>query len=145
MGRERPNANCLYCDAVLEPNLVPNRATYTCGGSCWSACNRSLNFFTPEVSRRRGESIIGLAQLWWVLRNSTTPLSQREIKEMLRATFGDSSLQKKKFIYQSLHYINDEYYSIDKSGKVHTFLASDYPFNKALRTKYSVVLQNHNV
>ena len=141
MARIRPNENCLYCDAILEPNPTPKRALFTCGGSCWSACNRSLNFFTPEVNRRRGESIIGLAQLWWVLRNSTK-LSQRGIKEMLRATFGDSSLQKKKLIYQSLHYIKDEHYSIDKSGKVHTFTATDTPFNQVLREKYLNVLRN---
>ncbi len=142
MIRKRPNTNCLYCDAVLDLNFNPNRALFTCGGSCWSACNRSLNYFNPEMNRRRGQSIFGLSMLWWILRTSPTPLTHRAIQERLRATFGDLVVFKKKLTYQSLHYIKDKYYSVDKSNNLHTFTASDYPFNQVLREKYLKILRN---
>lgn len=140
MAKERPNSNCLYCDAVLDPTFNSNRAFFTCGGSCWAACNRSLNCFTPEMNRRRGQSILGLSQLWWVLRNATTPLTHNELQSRLRTTFGDSVLFKKKLTSQCLNYIKSEYYSVDKLHKAYTFTVSDRPFNQVLREKYLNIL-----
>ncbi len=139
---ERPNPNCLYCDEVLDTNYNSNRAVFTCGGSCWLACNRSLNCFNPEINRRRGQSIFGLSMLWWILRNAKTPLTHNEIQNRLRKTFGDLVIFKKKLTNQSLKYIESEYYSVDKLHKAYTFTVADLPFNQVLKEKYLEVLRN---
>ena len=141
MVRYRPNTQCLYCDALLTPKFNSNRAFFTCGGSCWSACNRSLNCFTPDMNRRRGQSILGLSMLWWILRNATTPLTHNEIQNRLRTEFGDLVIFKKKLTSQCLNYIESEYYSVDRLHKGFTFTASDLPFNQVLKEKYLKILR----
>ena len=138
--RFRPNSGCLYCGETLVKPPTTHRVNYTCDIDCFSKINRSLNYFNPEINRRRGYSMMALSMIWWILSKSKTPLSHAQVQGRIRSNFGDIVIFKEKLTSTSLKYFNEELLTVDKSGKVHLFSCIDIPFNQALKPKFLDVL-----
>ena len=140
--RHRPNKNCLFCDEVLTIKPTPNRAFYTCGQECWDCLNRSLNLFSPEVNRRRGQNMFELAVMWWVIRNATTPIPHHQIQEQMRNEFGQRQAFKDRLTSFSLKYFVPDCYTVIQTRNVMLYECEDRPFNEVLRSKYLDVITN---
>ena len=140
--RVRPNDCCLYCDTKLKQKPTKHRAYFTCGSTCYRRLSRSLNYFNPEINRRRGQSIFGLSMIWWVLRNAETPLMHSALHSRIRFNFGDLTPFHNKLTSTAIKYFNEDYYTIDrdKDGKM-LFTCEDVPFCEALRSKYHAVIE----
>jgi len=140
--RFRPNSGCLYCDEPLVKPPTTHRVNYTCDINCFHKINRTMNYFNPEISRRRGHSMMALSMLWWTISKSETPLSHAQVQGKMRSNFGDMIMFKEKLTTTSIKFFNEESITVDKSGKVHTFYCKDIPFNQALKPKFLDVLSN---
>jgi len=84
--------------------------------------------------------MMALSMTWWVLSKSDTPLSHAQVQGRIRSNFGDLVMFKDKLTTTSIKFFNDEFMSVDKSGKVHLFSCEDIPFYQALRQKFLDVL-----
>ncbi len=138
--RYRPNSECLFCDNPLTTKENVNRAFFTCGKECWDSLHRSLNLFTPEVNRRRGQNMFELAMMWWVLRNATSPIPHHQVRERMRNMFGEQQVFKDRLTSFSLKYFNSDSYTVSHTPKVMLYECKDLPFNKVLRKKYLDVI-----
>jgi len=140
--RKRPNAECLYCGDVLLRKPTVHRNFLTCGDVCFRRMNCTLNFFNPEIRRRNGQSLFGLAMLWWTLGDANKPLTHSQIQSMARTNFGEGNYFNSKLFSQQVKYFKKELFQIDKSEDVFTFTCKQVPLNQALRPKFMAVLDN---
>lgn len=150
MVRSRPNTNCLLCDKVLSRPPSKQRPFYYCGQGCWRSCNVSLNFFTPEMKRNRGQSMTALSMMWWILRDSNEFLPTKEVFSRIDDKFGDKAfLKRPKSLNRVMTYFRADSWEVidDKiDGKnMKSYRAKQIPFEEALRPRFYEAMKKRNL
>lgn len=150
MLRLRPNTKCLCCDVVLTRPPTKYRPFYYCGQDCWKMCNLSLNFFTPDMKRNRGQSMSALSMIWWILRNADEFLPSKEVYLRITENFGDKAfLKRHKSLNRVMTYFRPDVWEVidDRiDGKnIKSYRAKQISFQDALQPRFYEAMKKRNL
>ena len=145
MVKSRPNEDCLYCGAKLTRPPSLTRSYYYCNDACWRPCNRSLNFFNPEILRRNGTPMQLLATFWWILKNAKTPLPADAIHERMHDLFGNNErLTSRRHIHRLKGWFKADVIRKHNTKKPVEYEATqNIPFKDALKPKFASVIAKY--
>jgi len=113
-------------------------------------CNLSLNFFTPDMKRNRGQSMSALSMIWWVLRNAGEFLPSKEVYRRIDENFGDKAfLKRHKSLNRVMTYFRPDAWEVmdDKIDRknIKSYNAKQISFQDALQPRFYEAMKKRNL